>query len=76
MQFNKYPSQRSFKAIGSGGDQFVDRIRLAVEDVLGPIADSNVNRRLSGKGNYVSVNIQATVHNPEQVLVKCLPWQC
>ncbi|XP_078161961.1 phosphoribosylformylglycinamidine synthase isoform X2 [Carex rostrata] len=55
---NSYPTVRGFTAIGSGGDDFVQSMVVAVESVLQePIPEGRVSRRLSERGKYVSVNI-------------------
>ena len=35
LQVNLYPGPRNFKAIGVGGEEFVQAMRAAVESVLG-----------------------------------------
>lgn len=68
-QVNEYPGQRTFKAIGSGGEDFVKSMKVIVEDVVGTVHEECVNSRLSAKGNYISVTVGPVwVETPEQVL--------
>lgn len=67
-QVNEYPGQRTFKAIGQGGQEFVDSMVGCVEKVVGPIHEECVSQRASAKGNYVSVTLSVWVENPDQVL--------
>ncbi|KAL7611475.1 uncharacterized protein LOC111919350 [Lactuca sativa] len=55
---NIYPAARGFTAIGSGGDDFVQSMVVAVESVIQhPIPQGRVKQKLSSGGKYVSVNI-------------------
>ncbi|KAL9994788.1 putative YbeD-like domain superfamily protein [Helianthus debilis subsp. tardiflorus] len=55
---NIYPASRGFTAIGSGGDDFVQSMVVAVESVVQhPIPQGKVKQKLSSGGKYVSVNI-------------------
>ncbi|KAL8208224.1 hypothetical protein R6Q57_007636 [Mikania cordata] len=55
---NIYPAARGFTAIGSGGDDFVQAMVVAVESVVQhPIPQGKVKQKLSSGGKYVSVNI-------------------
>lgn len=54
---NKYPSQRVFTAIGTGGDDFKDNMLKAVEAVVGTVHVECVSERPSSGGKYVSVRI-------------------
>eukprot|EP00897_Mesotaenium_endlicherianum_P010088 jgi/Mesen1/9107/ME000058S08606 len=55
---NTYPSLRGFTAIGTGGEDFVQSMVVAVESVLNtPIPENRVRQRESAKGRYVSVKI-------------------
>ncbi|KAI3694152.1 hypothetical protein L1987_77113 [Smallanthus sonchifolius] len=55
---NIYPAARGFTAIGSGGDDFVQSMVVAVESVVQhPIPQGKVKQKLSSGGKYVSVNI-------------------
>ncbi|XP_076882099.1 uncharacterized protein LOC143530447 [Bidens hawaiensis] len=57
-QINTYPSVRRFTAIGSGGDDFVRSMVVAVESVIQhPVPQGYVQQRVSSSGKYVSVNI-------------------
>lgn len=68
-QVNEYPGQRSFKAIGAGGDDFVIAMTACVESVVGKVHEECVSSRWSAKGNYVSVTVGPVwVENPDQVL--------
>ncbi len=68
MQFNTYPDTRNFKAIGEGGDDFVQSMAAAVEQVLGPVKQDRIRQRLSAKQKYVSVTIgPVRVEHSDQV---------
>ncbi|KAJ4756058.1 phosphoribosylformylglycinamidine synthase [Rhynchospora pubera] len=55
---NSYPSVRGFTAIGTGGDDFVRSMVVAVESVVQePIPQGRVSQKRSSMGKYVSVNI-------------------
>lgn len=54
---NKYPSQRVFTAIGTGGEDFKDNMLKAVEAVVGTVHLECVSERPSSGGKYVSVRI-------------------
>ncbi|GBG66145.1 hypothetical protein CBR_g57027 [Chara braunii] len=66
---NEYPSLRGFTAIGSGGEDFVQSMVGAVESVLQvTLPEQKIQRRLSEKGNFVSVKIgPVKVESGEQV---------
>ncbi|KAL3501014.1 hypothetical protein ACH5RR_035463 [Cinchona calisaya] len=66
---NSYPTVRGFTAIGTGGDDFVQAMVIAVESVLQqPIPEGQVKQKLSARGKYVSVNIgPVQVVSSEQV---------
>ncbi|XP_020590976.1 uncharacterized protein LOC110031894 [Phalaenopsis equestris] len=58
QKVNSYPTVRGFTAIGTGGDDFVNAMIVAVESVLHePIPEDRVSHKLSSRGKYVSVNI-------------------
>ncbi|KAJ0969202.1 hypothetical protein J5N97_022079 [Dioscorea zingiberensis] len=58
QKVNSYPTTRGFTAIGTGGDDFVQAMVIAVESVLQqPIPEGHVSQKLSSGGKYVSVNI-------------------
>ncbi|MBA0760083.1 hypothetical protein Gotri_022865, partial [Gossypium trilobum] len=58
LQVNSYPTVRGFTAIGTGGDDFVQAMVVAVESVIQqPIPEGRVRQKLSSRGKYVSVNI-------------------
>ncbi|KAL4587049.1 hypothetical protein LXL04_011699 [Taraxacum kok-saghyz] len=64
QKVNSYPTVRGFTAIGTGGDDFVQAMVVAVESVLQhPIPLEQVKQKMSSGGKYVSVNI-----GPVQVL--------
>ena len=68
VQFNTYPDTRNFKAIGEGGDDFVQSMASAVEQVLGPVKRDCIRQRLSAKQKYVSVTIgPVRVEHSDQV---------
>ncbi|XP_024190546.1 uncharacterized protein LOC112194551 [Rosa chinensis] len=55
---SSYPTVRGFTAIGSGGDDFVQAMVVAVESVIQqPVLEGRVKQKLSSGGKYVSVNI-------------------
>ncbi|GAV90824.1 DUF493 domain-containing protein [Cephalotus follicularis] len=58
QKVNSYPTVRGFIAIGTGGDDFVQAMVVAVESVIQqPIPEGRVRQKLSSRGKYVSVNI-------------------
>ncbi|KAJ0235437.1 Phosphoribosylformylglycinamidine synthase [Hirschfeldia incana] len=58
QKVNTYPTERGFTAIGTGGDDFVHAMVVAVESVIErQIPLDCVKQTLSSKGKYVSVNI-------------------
>ncbi|WZZ04042.1 uncharacterized protein LOC103829066 isoform X1 [Brassica rapa] len=58
QKVNTYPTERGFTAIGTGGDDFVHAMVVAVESVIDrQIPEDCVKQTLSSKGKYVSVNI-------------------
>eukprot|EP00898_Chlorokybus_atmophyticus_P006999 jgi/Chlat1/72/Chrsp1S03116 len=67
---NTYPSLRSFKAIGSGGDDFRDSMVSAVKRILEVEVDERlVTTRESAKGKYISVQVgPVTVNSGDQVI--------
>ncbi|GAB4828619.1 hypothetical protein Ancab_018283 [Ancistrocladus abbreviatus] len=69
QKVNSYPTVRGFTAIGTGGDDFVHSMVVAVESVLQrPIPEGRVKQKLSSRGKYVSVNIgPVRVSSSEQV---------
>ncbi|KAL5552608.1 hypothetical protein UlMin_040009 [Ulmus minor] len=69
QKVNSYPTVRGFTAIGTGGDDFVQAMVVAVESVLQePIPEGRVRQKLSSRGKYVSVNIgPVQVVSSEQV---------
>ncbi|GMH15122.1 hypothetical protein Nepgr_016963 [Nepenthes gracilis] len=69
QKVNSYPTVRGFTAIGTGGDDFVHSMVVAVESVLQqPIPEGRVRQKISSRGKYVSVNIgPVRVSSSEQV---------
>eukprot|EP00262_Sarcandra_glabra_P018660 TRINITY_DN6781_c0_g2_i1.p1 TRINITY_DN6781_c0_g2~~TRINITY_DN6781_c0_g2_i1.p1 ORF type:complete len:209 (-),score=20.45 TRINITY_DN6781_c0_g2_i1:477-1079(-) len=69
QKVNSYPTVRGFTAIGTGGDDFVQAMVVAVESVLQQrIPEGHVTQKLSSRGKYVSVNIgPVRVVSSEQV---------
>ncbi|XVF85267.1 hypothetical protein PTKIN_Ptkin17bG0104300 [Pterospermum kingtungense] len=58
QKVNSYPTVRGFTAIGTGGDDFVQAMVVAVESVIQqPIPEGRVRQKLSSRGKYVAVNI-------------------
>ena len=65
---NKYPIERNFQAIGTGGQDFQVAMVAAVEGILGAIPESHVKSKSSSGGKYTSVNIgPCTVESSEQL---------
>ncbi|KAF8686222.1 hypothetical protein HU200_043603 [Digitaria exilis] len=55
---NTYPTVRGFTAIGTGGDDFVQSMVVAVESVIEErIPEGQISQKISAKGKYVSVKI-------------------
>lgn len=68
-QVNKYPSQRTFTAIGTGGEELRAAVVGAVEDVLGAVHVECVALTPSSGGKYVSVRVGPVwVRAGEQVI--------
>lgn len=69
QKVNSYPTVRGFTAIGTGGDDFVQAMVVAVESVIQqPIPEGRVRQKVSSRGKYVSVNIgPVQVISSEQV---------
>lgn len=67
---NKYPSQRTFSAIGTGGDTFRTAVVAAVESVLGSVTHPEcITCQPSSGGKYVSVRVgPVVVQSGEQVI--------
>ncbi|GJY00761.1 putative mitochondrial protein [Tanacetum coccineum] len=58
IHVNTYPTVRGFTAIGTGGDDFVQAMVVAVESVLQhQIPQGQVKQKMSSGEKYVSVNI-------------------
>jgi len=66
---NKYPIERKFNAIGTGGSDFQAAMVAAVESILGQsIPDDKVKSKSSSGGKYTSVTIgPCTVETSEQL---------
>lgn len=74
-QVNKYPIQRSFTAIGSGGDEFRQSIVGYVERVVGSVHVECVAQRASSGGKYLSVTVGPVwLENGDQVGSRS--WPC
>ncbi|TVU14023.1 hypothetical protein EJB05_37465 [Eragrostis curvula] len=69
QKVNSYPTDRGFTAIGTGGDDFVQSMVVAVESVLQEsVPKGRVSQKLSSRGKYVSVKIgPIRVASSEQV---------
>jgi len=68
-QVNEYPGQQYFKAIGVGGDDFVQAMTACVEEVVGKVHEECVAARPSSKGKYISVTLGPVwVQTPDDVL--------
>ncbi len=64
---NKYPTDRSFKAIGSGGQDFVEHMVTAVRSATGQQSVS-VQQRPSKHEKYISVTLgPVLMSNSDQV---------
>ncbi|TVU29983.1 hypothetical protein EJB05_21582, partial [Eragrostis curvula] len=68
---NSYPTVRGFTAIGTGGDDFVQSMVVAVESVIQErIPEGQISQKISSKGKYISVKIgPIRVVSSEQVKV-------
>ena len=65
---NVYPSRRQFKAIGSGGEDFVLAMMAAATSVTGePLAREEVVVRSSRTASYQAVAVTVVVRSGEQV---------
>ncbi len=68
-QHHQFPGEYMFKAIGFGGEDFVERARLATESVLGPLKPGDrVSSRPSSGKRYTSVTLEVAVASAQQVL--------
>uniref|UniRef100_A0A7S2Z745 Uncharacterized protein n=1 Tax=Chloropicon laureae TaxID=464258 RepID=A0A7S2Z745_9CHLO len=66
---NKYPIERHFQAIGTGGEDFKLAMVSAVESTLGcSVPASKVSVRSSSGGKYLSVNIGPVVVDTSEQL--------
>ncbi|GIL95082.1 hypothetical protein Vretimale_1169, partial [Volvox reticuliferus] len=66
---NKYPIQRSFTAIGTGGQDFRKAMVAAVESVVGSVHTECVSERHSSARNYISVTVGPVwVENGDQII--------
>eukprot|EP00879_Flechtneria_rotunda_P009868 GHRR01010320.1.p1 GENE.GHRR01010320.1~~GHRR01010320.1.p1 ORF type:complete len:167 (+),score=33.02 GHRR01010320.1:240-740(+) len=66
---NKYPGQRTFTAIGTGGDDFKAAMLSAVWLVVGTVHQECVSERPSSGGKYISVRIGPVwVESADQVV--------
>jgi putative lipoic acid-binding regulatory protein len=67
-QINKYPAQRTFTAIGSGGEEFAKTMVAAVESVVGGVHMECIAQTPSSGNKYLSVRIGPVwVKNADQV---------
>lgn len=70
IQVNKYPGQRTFTAIGTGGTEFKEKIVNVVESHLGPVHVECISERESSNGKYLSVKVGPVwVENADQVTI-------
>lgn len=68
QHINEYPGERTFKAIGFGGNEFVKAMRVCVESVLGELDDTVIQTKESSGGKYISVTFgPVVVETPEQI---------
>lgn len=68
---NEYPTSRTFKAIGSGGQEFAELMVGAVEKATARAVDRRIQvvQRPSKEGKYLSVSIRSvSVDSGRQVL--------
>lgn len=68
---NEYPTSRTFKAIGSGGQEFAELMVTAVEKATTRAVDRRIQvvKRPSKEGKYLSVSIRSvSVDSGRQVL--------
>jgi putative lipoic acid-binding regulatory protein len=66
---NTYPFEREFKAIGTGGDDFVVSMMAAATSVTGEVLTRDkVVVRESRTAKYLAVNLYIRVHSGEQVV--------
>eukprot|EP00877_Chromochloris_zofingiensis_P012452 jgi/Chrzof1/7460/Cz02g24240.t1 len=69
QKVNKYPGQRTFTAIGTGGAAFKSSMLDAVQSVVGPVHVECLSDRPSSQGKYISVRIGPVwVHSADQVV--------
>ncbi len=67
-QVNKYPMQRSFTAVGTGGQEFRQAMVAAVERVVGSVHEECVSERHSSQRKYISVTVGPVwIQNGDQV---------
>ena len=66
---NTYPFEREFKAIGTGGEEFVLSMMAAAASVTGEaLSRDKVVVRQSRTAKYLSVNLYINVQSGEQVI--------
>ncbi|RJX30638.1 MAG: DUF493 domain-containing protein [Desulfarculus sp.] len=69
MEHHRFPGPYMFKIIGFDDNGFLQRVRLAAEEVLGPLnEDSQVRSRPSAGHKYLAVTLDVEVDSPDQVL--------
>lgn len=69
QKVNKYPIQRSFTAIGTGGQSFKAAMVAVVESVVGPVHCECISERHSSQKSYLSVTIGPVwVENGDQII--------
>lgn len=66
---NEYPTGRVFKAIGSGGDDFVRSMASAIKSVT-HVDDIPSSARPSAKGNYISATLGPVMMESSDQVVK------
>lgn len=66
---NKYPMQRSFTAVGTGGQEFRQAMVAAVERVVGSVHEECVSERHSSQRKYISVTVGPVwIQNGDQII--------
>lgn len=68
-QVNTYPCERSFKCIGTGGEDFATSIVARVESIVGVVHKECIRTRPSRTGKYLTVDVgPVMVTSSEQVI--------
>ncbi len=62
----EYPALYTFRFVGKRSDTLRDDVRLAVQSVVGHIADDSVTEHPSKAGNYVAVHVVCLLRTEQQ----------